>query len=290
MAYSYPSIEALERRRYPPYGKCIYCDAVEGLTTEHIVPFGLGGNLELPQSSCVRCAAKTSKIELDVLRGELRQVRVFRALQSRRKHQSAPSAYPLTVIRNGVEEIIELPLEQYPILVRFPDFAPARFAIGCESKPGIDVVGIVTVSFGADPTSLPGSLNGTSIKLHGSTQPVQFARLIAKIAYSMAAATGALTLLKEPSPIRDVILGTNTHVGDYVGTLTYPISAHDRQLHRIIVLPDENTGQLAADVQLFCDSHTPRYGVLLGELSSAARSQVGRVSAALPVAQQAANP
>ena len=114
------------------------------------------------------------------------------------------------------------------------------------------------------------SLGASSIKPYVSTHPAQFARMIAKVAYSMAAATGALTLLKGPSPIRDVILGTNTHIGDYVGTLTYPIEAHDGQLHRVIILPDTSTGQLVADVQLFSDSHTPRYGVLLGELSSGA--------------------
>lgn len=264
----YPSLEKIERRRYPPYGKCIYCDALEGLTSEHIVPFGLGGNLELPKASCGRCATETSRVERAILRGELRPVRVFRALQSRRKHKDAPRSYPLVVIRNGIEETVDLPLEQYPILVQFPDFAPARLAVGNESKPGIDVIGIVTISFGADPTSVLRSLGASSIKPYASTQPAQFARMIAKVAYSMAAATGALTLLKGPSPIREVILGSNTHIGDYVGTLTYPLEAHDGQLHRVIILPDTKTGQLVADVQLFSDSYAPRYGVLLGELSN----------------------
>lgn len=270
MADPYPSLEKIERRRYPPYGKCIYCNATEGLTTEHIVPFGLGGTLELPQASCARCAVETSKVERAVLRGELRPVRIFRALQSRRKHKGAPSVYSLVIVRSGAEETVELPLEEYPLLVAFPDFAPARLAVGQQSKPGIDVAGIVTVSFGADPASVLRNLGATSIKPYVSTQPAQFARMVAKIAYSMAAATSALSLIKAPSPIREIILGTNTHIGDYVGTLTYPLDAHEDQLHRIIVLPDTQTGQLVADVQLFSDSHAPRYGVLLGELSNGA--------------------
>jgi hypothetical protein len=266
MVDTYPSLEKIERRRYPPYGKCIYCDVLDGLTTEHIVPFGLGGTLELPKASCVRCATETSKVERAILRGELRPVRIFRALQSRRKHRDAPGTYPLVVVRGGVEEVVELPLEKYPILVPFPDFAPARIASGEQSKPGIDVAGIVTVSFGADPASVLRELGATSIKPYVRTRPAQFARMVAKIAYSMAAATGALSMIRGPSPIRGVILGENDHIGDYVGTLTYPLGAHERQLHRIIVLPDEKTGQLVADVQLFSDSHAPRYGVLLGEL------------------------
>jgi hypothetical protein len=103
--------------------------------------------------------------------------------------------------------------------------------------------------------------------------------MIAKVAYSTAAATGALALLKEPSPIRGVILGSNTHVGDYVGTLTYPLEAHDGQLHRVIIFPDFGMGQLIADVQLFSDSHAPRYGVLLGELSNDASQQFTQAGA-----------
>lgn len=263
-------MEKIERRRYPPYGKCIYCDATEGLSTEHIVPYGLGGTLELPQSSCARCAAITSKVERAVLRGELRPVRVFRALQSRTRHSSAPKAYPLVVVRNGVEETVELSLNKYPILVPFAEFTPPRFAVGAASKAGIEVAGIVTVSFGADPTSVLRELGATAIKPQVTTHPAEFARMLAKVAYSMAAATGALSQLKGPSPIRGVILGTNTHVGDYVGTLTYPLAAHADQLHRIIVLPDTKSGQLVADVQLFSDSYAPRYGVLLGELSGGA--------------------
>lgn len=270
MTDPYPSLEKMERRQYPPYGKCIYCDATDGLTTEHIIPFGLGGTLELPKASCVRCAAETSRVERSILRGELRPVRIFRAMQSRRKHKDAPSSYPLVVVRNGLEETVDLPLEKYPILVHFPDFAPARLAVGAQSKPGIDVAGIVTVSFGPDPNSVLFEMGATTIKSHVNTHPAQFARLVAKIAYSMAAATGALSLLQEPSPIRGVILGTNTHIGDYVGTLTYPLSAHDGQLHRIVILSDINIGHLVADVQLFSDSHAPRYGVLLGRLSGGA--------------------
>jgi hypothetical protein len=173
-------------------------------------------------------------------------------------------------MRNGAEATVELPLAKYPILVPFPDFAPARLAVGVESRAGIDVAGIVTVSFGANPASVLRELGATAIKPQVTTHPAEFARMVAKVAYSMAAATGALSRLKAPSPIRAVILGTNTHIGDFVGTLTYPLAAHANQIHRVVVLPDQKSGQLVADVQLFSDSYAPRYGVLLGELAAGA--------------------
>lgn len=267
MTDHYPTLQKLERKTYQPFGKCIYCDKEDKLSDEHIIPFGLGGTLVLPQASCPSCCDKTSRFERTILRGELWPVRVYRAMQSYRKHKKAPNSYPLVVVRDGREETVQLPLDRYPILVPFPDFAPARLVTGAVSRPGIDVAGIINVSFGSDPTQVLRDLGATSFKSDINTHPVQFAQMVAKIGYSMAAATGALSLIKGHSSIREVIRGENNCVGDYVGTLTYPLTKHSDQLHRVIVLPDSNTGQLVADVQLFSDSQAPRYGVLLGELA-----------------------
>jgi hypothetical protein len=171
------------------------------------------------------------------------------------------------VRRDSEEETVQLPLEKYPLLVPFPDFAPARLAVGAASKPGIEVAGIVTISFGPDPAQALRELGATHIYPTAQAHPVEFALMVAKVGYAMAAATGALSRIKGVPPIRDVILGKNPCVGDYVGTLTYPLSKHDGQLHRVVVFPDLQIGQLIADVQLFSDSEAPRYGVLLGELA-----------------------
>ena len=267
MADNYPFLEKLERKVYPPAGKCIYCDNSDDLSDEHIIPFGLGGTLVLPDASCPDCAKHTTRFERAVLRGELWPVRVHRAMQSRRKHRSAPQTYKLDIVRGGAEETVELPLDEYPILVPFLDFSPARLAVGADSKRGIDVAGVVTVAFGPDPAKVLRKLGATTIRPRVTTHPVPFAQMLAKIGYSMAAATGALQLLSGPSPIRDVILGINPCVGDYIGTLTYPLSTHSGQLHRVVVLPDSKTGHLVADIQLFSDSNAPRYGVLLGNLA-----------------------
>jgi hypothetical protein len=47
-------------------GQCIYCDAVDDLRTEHIIPFGLAGQHVLLNASCKACADKTALIELKV--------------------------------------------------------------------------------------------------------------------------------------------------------------------------------------------------------------------------------
>lgn len=73
------------------------------------MPFGLGGTAVLPKSSCKSCATITSEIELNLLRGSMQPVRVYRELKSRKKHHNAPSTYPVTFVINGKEQPVELP-------------------------------------------------------------------------------------------------------------------------------------------------------------------------------------
>ena len=61
----------MPKRVYAPLGRCMYCDSDGGglaLTTEHIIPGGLGGRLELPESSCQMCQELTQDLERRVLR------------------------------------------------------------------------------------------------------------------------------------------------------------------------------------------------------------------------------
>lgn len=116
-------IPTLNRHVYDSVGFCIYCGASEDLRDEHIVPYGLGGNLVLPKSSCGACADITSKFERSVLRGSFWPVRVFREIQSRRKHNEAPKYFPLTVHKSDKEETFDILLGEYPIVLPFPIFS-----------------------------------------------------------------------------------------------------------------------------------------------------------------------
>lgn len=262
-------LPALDRHKYPPMGWCIYCGTKDGkLTTEHIVPFGLGGNLELPESSCESCARITSQFETDILRGELWATRVFLELQSRRKHKTAPTSWPLTVVKDGKEEVHQLPIESYPVLAGFVNLPPPRYLSGQAIRPGLDARGMDTISLGISPQEVLRKFGAQSIRIKASHSPVNYARMLAKIAYSMAAATGALQDLAEPSPLVPAILGHEDTIGHWVGSIDEPNEAHAGQLHRVAVVSDHGRGLLIGDVQLFSASPTPRYGVILGRLKS----------------------
>jgi len=67
--------EVRETTRFASQGACIYCGSSDDLTDEHVVPYGLGGKMILPKSSCRRCAMITGQFEGKVLRGFMRDGR-----------------------------------------------------------------------------------------------------------------------------------------------------------------------------------------------------------------------
>lgn len=256
----------LDNHKYQPIGRCIYCGSSEDLTLEHIFPEGLSGTAKLPDSSCKQCASITGNFEQKVLRGPLWAVRVYRELRSKRKHKDAPKSYPLTVIRNGQEQEIKLPLESFPILLHFPIFPPPAYLYPEGYEKGIRLNGVTTISFGQDPKQTMEKLGAEKISITQSQEPVAFARMIAKIAYAWAIAEGKLNLMSGSSFVVPAILGVTDDIGRWVGTLTEPLQNYENHLHRILIHEDREKQLVIAEVHLFSDSQTPRYGVILGKL------------------------
>lgn len=258
----------LDRYIYQEVGSCIYCGSADNLSDEHIIPYGLGGNLELPKSSCSRCAKITSKFELAVLRGSMHPARIYRKIQSRKNHENAPSKYAVTIEESGTTKSIEVPLEDYPILVTFPLFEVPGYLLGNQEPKGINLTGCATISFGCKPEDTLLKHNGSRIVVRPvNDTPVDFARMIAKIAFSMAVAIDAFEGANySKSFVLPAILGEKDDIGQWVGTITEPIISSKYYLHRVLVHRDIEKGLLIGDVQIFSDSQTPRYGVILGQL------------------------
>jgi len=259
-------MKRLNNVTYKPIGRCIYCGATTDLRKEHILPFGLSGTAVLPESTCGRCAQITGRVEQTVLRGPMWAVRVFRDLKSRTKHKDAPRTYPLTVLRGDHEEIVELPVEEYPILLHFPLFSPPALLEPEGYVSGIRVTDVATVSFGPRPEDVMKRLGVTTIRTSQKQESVAFARMLAKIAYAMAAAEDQLSSIKGHAPVLPAILGETDNIGRWVGTLTQPFRTYGGLLHRVLLHRNDEKGLLIGEVQLFSDSQTPSYGVILGSL------------------------
>lgn len=259
-------VRDMSKAQYPELGRCIYCGDTENLQREHILPFGLSGTAVLPKSSCVVCAKITGRFEREVLRGPMWAVRILRQLKSRTKHANAPKTAPLKVKKGENEFEIELPLNEYPILLHFPVFAPPAFLSPSGYMHGINISGVATVSFGIRPEHVLSKIDATEIAIPQDYQPVAFARMIAKIAYATAFAQGEINLIDGEPFVLPAILGQRDEIGRWVGTLTGPYKSFKGLLHRIVFHQDTERGILIGEVQLFSDSQTPSYGVILGRL------------------------
>lgn len=259
-------MKILDSLRYSSIGRCIYCGNTENLQMEHILPFGLSGSAILPKSTCNRCAKITGYVEQKVLRGPMWAVRVYRELKSRTRHQDAPKHFPLKFIKNGAEQVIQLPIEEFPILLHFPIFCPPAYLNPEGYEKGILVSGVATVSFGPRPEEVGKRLGVETLRINQAQEPVAFARMIAKIAYAWAAAENKLDFIRGTPFVLPAILGEADDIGRWVGTLTDPIVKYEGLLHRILIHEDYERHILVGEVHLFSDSETPRYGVILGEI------------------------
>lgn len=121
---------------YEPIDECIYCgsqiyahDSKRFLALEHIIPFGLNGDLELPRSSCRRCERVTGKIEEQILRGTLLGCRAILGLKSRK---GKAARIHLPVYSGNVR--IMVPIEDYPPMLVAPHFSEPREITGAPEE------------------------------------------------------------------------------------------------------------------------------------------------------------
>ena len=90
--------------------------------------------------------------------------------------------------------------------------------------------------------------------------------MIAKIAYAMAVSNKEAEQLDGPALVLPAIRGQADDIGQWVGTLSDPIRKYPGLLHRMAIAQDKERGLLLGEVQLFADSETPSYGVVIGRL------------------------
>lgn len=272
MSTSIPPIT--EHFQYPPPETCIFCNKGPGVSKEHIVAYGLGGNHWIAKASCSDCAARTGAIEGDVLKGEFEAVRPLLGIQSRTKHRDAPTHLPVWIEKNGRRFKKKLPLKDYPMRLHFPVFERAGYLL---DRPKLEANSIYTDSFngrfcsisiGPSAEDVLRKYKGNAIQWKKRYRPSAFAKMIAKFAYTQAAAQGLLTTIQSPSPLVPSMLGLDKFIGHWVGSSKEPFLTIPDELHVVKVITDLEQRLLIGEVQLFCNYGMPRYEVVLGELKS----------------------
>lgn len=261
-----PRISPILTRQSKRIGRCIYCGRDDiSLTKEHIIPYGLNGELTLSRASCRACQDVTSAIEIDVLRNMFGTARIALNMNSR-KAMLRPTHLPLILTRGNQKERILIPAERYPAIMLFPVFpAPANIS-GAPYSSGIKPQEFVLCQMAKLYIGNPfqeykcESIEFAHIKFDTS----KFARMVAKIAYAFVVLHLGLGRIKN-NFIIPALFGKTKDIGRWVGSGLNPYGSLRDGLHAMTIVL-ANNGEVHVFVRLFAQFNAPEYLVIVGSL------------------------
>lgn len=249
---------------FDPVGRCIYCNSTTApLSREHIVPFGLGGDLILPQASCAACAKVTGAIEGYCLGKTLGKFRARAGYRTRRK-KNRPKKMPLAMYHNGEKITRDIDTNKYPIFIHIPTYPPATMI-----QQGGSLLSNNSITFNTsilwieeETARFINDQKVARIEHETSYNPIIFARMIAKIAHAYTVATVGI---ENFMPLTTgLILGYESNVNFLIGNGQLPeIESSEREYS---FCGHQMGDLLVLQVRLFSYSNSPSYHVAVGML------------------------
>jgi len=252
-------------KRYPPLNRCAYCPSTENLSAEHIIPFGLGGNLVLPMASCEVHRKATCKVEDFVLRKYLCALRSHLSLPSRKPHLR-PDRYPL-VLRKGTHSWKKkVRLSEHPGVVRFVMFEPPGKVEGRPPEQKTFSVRFLTAFIFPDMADRLARLGADAAEDRVVMGAMSLARMLAKIAHAFAVAELGVDAF-EKTYVTHLVLNDAPDWNYWVGGYDRGRQVEARELHELRFLRRDQ--DLSVIVHLFVP-YCPRegYEVVVGCLRS----------------------
>lgn len=258
--------ERWHAEKYPPVGHCIYCGSTESLSDEHIIPFGLqpkGGDWFLPKASCEECAKITKGFEGSCLQGTLGSFRAKLNLKSRRKPKST---FEKTMIfrENDRTENKTVPLAELPTSCLGFNWQEAGLLRHIEPATEFEGELVVRYPKGEVEKYLR---EGEGIKL-GRVRPLDYARMLAKIAHSYAVARFGESSFEPLLP--NLIIGKDAHAPHLVGgdKSGAPLNDQPQTLHDIYPQACDigDVPYLLIGLRLFAFMGMPRYLIATGKI------------------------
>lgn len=253
-------------------GYCIYCGLNSvPLQREHIIPFGLGGNLIISKASCNSCAKITGQIEQSCLRTMLGAARIHLGLPTRRPKER-PEELPLVVLKtDGTTESRVFPMNDFPSALSLLRLSDPDILIGNPPSPNFENASLWYRYRKEEVGAILGtpSVKGLNIaKIH----PGHFGRMLAKIAHSYAYANDGMDDFTPLLP--DVILGKYEFPSFFVGGSRQLRSAENylHQLKLRTMSDVDGKDYRIVLIRLFSLMGAPDYVVVAGERSHEAAS------------------
>lgn len=249
---------------YTPVGRCIYCRSqASDLQREHIIPFGLGGTLVLPEASCSECAKKTAAVEGFCLQTMFIDARLHLDMPSRRHRRNKAKPPMLRVGHIGADREVnrweELTKEKHPFALFTLDFSPAGILSRRPVLIPPKIVGSILPSpqFNERMARLP-----VNACVESRLDHRPFGRMLAKISHAFAVAQYGLDAFEPLLP--SIILGKATNTFHYVGGVTETEPRDIECLHTLDLR--ESQGYVLAYVRLFEALGAPAYVIVAGRL------------------------
>ncbi len=250
---------------YPSPGRCIYCGRSDvALTDEHIIPLALQGFLVLDKASCTECAKVINSFEGPII-GSLEHFRTRYDVRTRRP-KDRKTAFTL---KRADSSPITIPAKEMPATAFLYKFGRANILRGL---PPLDP----TFEWLPVPYCDGEALND-AIKRHGwdgqlqiKMRPNDFARLLAKIAYSYAVTELGMDAF-EPLCL-DVIMGRASNcaylVGGSMDLQPLPDSTGDHHIGVGLIDQPDRPKLVIVPVRLFQQMGSPHHHVIVGRLAS----------------------
>ncbi len=256
-------------------GECIYCRTKQGpFGDEHLIARGLNGPWVLNEASCKeRCEKITSAFEGHVLGPVLRGARA--GLKMRMGDR--PTTLPLLIDRGDGDFVeVQVPIEDYPAVVQFPEYLPPAYLDTRPYTSGIDLCGERTIQVaGPRPEDVGRRLGAKGMRWTTEFKRTTFPRLIAKVAYTFLVADVGLDSI-ETSYVVPAILEEADDIGRWVGCDEMHYITDLRYLHGVMqkIVNDE----VFMRVRLFACYGAPEYVVVVGRLRPGAVAGKFKVS------------
>ena len=240
------------------------------MTDEHVIPFGLGGTLVLPKSSCRACAAKAALLEQTIQRMILGPFRIRLGLPTRRKKER-PSELDFYVTRQGTISKKLVPISEFPLVYHAAKLPPPRTLLGLPPTERLDYEMVAIMDSKVVAEHLRHDGEGFS---PGQFEPISFFRFLAKIGHSYA--IGRLGADHFNPVLCDIVLGKPEILiadlfqliggGPRIKDATYEDPTL-RTLHAMSTRSEVRSGcrYVIVSVQLFSFLNAPTYDVIVGE-------------------------
>jgi len=248
-------------KTFGPIGRCIYCGAKDlALQREHIIPYGLSGDMILLNASCANCARITGAVERDCLQKIFKDARIHLGLKSRGHRRNKKPRPPLQIVGdNQIPSAVSI--DRHPLAFGAPLYPPPGVLVNRDPREHllIDCKVIMSDEFNARFKLLPPK---TWIQFSFAGNLV--ARMLAKIAHSYAVASYGIDSFNHLLP--QTILGRQSVPLHYVGCAISYSSDPAASLHEITI--SKAPPWILVHVRLFAQmKNTPTYLIVTGRLA-----------------------